>query len=225
MSARQLQLRGIPAPGRGQGAGQGDLVGGIIGAWAVLTVRDGRLDFSEFDTIGTLTASDARDVEGPDPDFEARYRRFAAPGHEALLRLTGPVDLPDVRRIDADSVVDFVTNEQWAEFPEDAARKPVLGSVAEVALGRCSSRAARRRSSPWWRQKQAWDGRTYRLVAPAQPVMRPVRLRATVHPPRGRTPLPRIGDASVLIVHTVIQDEVSGGTGDAFGFSTAELVE
>jgi hypothetical protein len=150
--------------------------GGLIGAWAVLTVTDGRLDFGGFTTIGTLTAPDARDVEGPDPDFESRYRRFAAPGHgsninmtpdfpsaarailnlherergerldgamvadpyvfEALLRLTGPVDVPDVRRIDADSVVDFVTNEQWAEFPEGAARKPVLGSVAEVALTR-----------------------------------------------------------------------------------------
>jgi hypothetical protein len=38
-----------------------------------------------------------------------------------------------------------------------------------------------------WRQEQAWDGRAYRLVVPAQPVMRPVRLRAAVHPPRGRT--------------------------------------
>lgn len=150
--------------------------GGLIGAWAVLTVDRGRLEFSDFETISTLTLppDQAAEVPPPTPDYGARYGEFAAAGHgsninmtpdaptaaeailtlherqrgerldgvvladpfafEALLRLTGPVEVPGVRQVDADTVVEFLTNTQWAEFPEDAARKPLLGDVARTTL-------------------------------------------------------------------------------------------
>jgi hypothetical protein len=154
--------------------------GGLIGAWAVVTVREGRLDFGDFETIGTLTLFDpeeARAQPPPTEEYGARYTRFGAAGHgsninvtpdfptaaeailnlherqrgerldgviladpymfEALLRVTGPVDVPDVRRIDADTVVDFVTRDQYADFDEtDLNRKPVMGEVAKAALER-----------------------------------------------------------------------------------------
>lgn len=153
--------------------------GGLIGAWTLLTVRDGELEFGDFETIGTLTLTgdEAYDMPPPNEDYGARYGRFAAAGHgsninmtpdfptaaeallnlyerqrgetldgvivadpyvfEALLRVTGPVEVPDVRRVDADTVVDFVTNQQYAEFDEnDPTRKLVLGEVAQAALER-----------------------------------------------------------------------------------------
>lgn len=55
---------------------------------------------------------------------------------EALLRLTGPVDVPDVRRIDGGLRRGLRDQRAVGGLPYDAARKPVLGSVAEVALSR-----------------------------------------------------------------------------------------
>lgn len=153
--------------------------GGLIGAWTLLTVEDGRLEFGEFETITTLTLTGDAAYEMPPPNDEygARYGRFAAAGHgsninmtpdfptaaealgnlyerrrgetldgvivadpyvfEALLRVTGPVEVPDVGEVDAETVVDFVTNQQYAEFDEnDPTRKPVLGEVAQAALER-----------------------------------------------------------------------------------------
>jgi hypothetical protein len=52
-----------------------------------------------------------------------------------MLAITGPVDVPGIdRRIAADEVVAFVTNEAYGEFDEDGSRKPVLGDVAEAVL-------------------------------------------------------------------------------------------
>jgi hypothetical protein len=152
--------------------------GGLIGAWTELTIREGQLEFGDFETISTLTlpGEEALTQPPPDEDYGARYTRFSAAGHgsninmtpdfptaaeaianlyerqrgqpldgvivadpymfEALLRVTGPVEVPEVRRVDADTVVDFVTRDQYAEFDEnDPDRKPVLGEVAKAALG------------------------------------------------------------------------------------------
>lgn len=54
-----------------------------------------------------------------------------------LLEVSGPVDLPQTEiTLDATSVVSFMTNEAYSLFPDRAARKRVLGAVADQVLGR-----------------------------------------------------------------------------------------
>lgn len=52
----------------------------------------------------------------------------------ALLTLSGPAQLPGVGAVDADSVVDYVTNEAYAAITDPELRKRVLGGVAASAL-------------------------------------------------------------------------------------------
>ena len=54
----------------------------------------------------------------------------------ALLRATGPVELPGYGlRIDAHNVVPFTTNEAYSVLTDPEARKRVLGDVARAAFG------------------------------------------------------------------------------------------
>ena len=52
----------------------------------------------------------------------------------ALLTVSGPTDLPGVGRVDADTVVDYVTNEAYGDISDPELRKQVLGTVAAQAL-------------------------------------------------------------------------------------------
>jgi len=52
----------------------------------------------------------------------------------ALLEVTGPVEIPGGRQIDADSVVDYVSNAAYAEITDPEERKRLLGEVAASAL-------------------------------------------------------------------------------------------
>lgn len=56
---------------------------------------------------------------------------------EVLLGFTGPTEIPgyDVR-LDADSVVDFVTHDAYSLFDDEDERKAVLGAVSAATLGR-----------------------------------------------------------------------------------------
>lgn len=48
----------------------------------------------------------------------------------ALLRLTGPVDVPNTGTVDADNVVELLANDAYGDFEDQAERKSVLGDVA-----------------------------------------------------------------------------------------------
>lgn len=150
--------------------------GGFVGAFTILTVNDGRLQFGEFAEIHDLPQPrDAGAVEAPSADFAARYDRYGGPGswlslnvtpdfREAghafvnlyesavgdqldgvvvadphamaeLFRLAGPTHVPGVGPMEADEVVDYVTNEAYADFDDRVERKEVLGDVAAAALG------------------------------------------------------------------------------------------
>jgi hypothetical protein len=52
-----------------------------------------------------------------------------------LLELAGPVEDPRFGTFDADTVVDYVTNEAYAEFTDADERKEVLGAAAAAAFG------------------------------------------------------------------------------------------
>ncbi|HEY8339352.1 MAG TPA: DUF4012 domain-containing protein [Egibacteraceae bacterium] len=53
-----------------------------------------------------------------------------------LLRFTGPVQVPEIGVVDADSVVAVVANEAYDALPDPERRKHVLGMVAATALQR-----------------------------------------------------------------------------------------
>lgn len=55
---------------------------------------------------------------------------------QALIETTGPVQIPDGPRLRPREVVDYVTNEAYADLGAGAERKEVLGEVAAVALQR-----------------------------------------------------------------------------------------
>jgi hypothetical protein len=55
---------------------------------------------------------------------------------EALLALTGDVDVPEVGRVTADDVVRVVSNEAYTRIAGNAQRKEILGGIASVALRR-----------------------------------------------------------------------------------------
>ena len=50
--------------------------GGLIGAYAILTVEDGRLDFSEFRPIQSLPSLDVDHVEAPSPEYSTNFNYY-----------------------------------------------------------------------------------------------------------------------------------------------------
>ncbi|WP_157041863.1 DUF4012 domain-containing protein [Nitriliruptor alkaliphilus] len=52
----------------------------------------------------------------------------------ALLTLTGPVEDPRFGQLDADTVVDYVTNEAYAQLTDPDERKEVLGAVSAATF-------------------------------------------------------------------------------------------
>lgn len=148
--------------------------GGFIGAFTVLTVSEGRLQFGEFSEIHDLPHLTGT-VQPPSAEFAARYDRYGGAGSwlslnvtpefpeaarayvnlyeatgagppldgmivtdpfamAALVRVTGPVDVPHAGTLDADDLVEYVTNTAYADFDDRVERKEVLGTVAAAAL-------------------------------------------------------------------------------------------
>lgn len=60
-------------------------------------------------------------------------------GVAALLRGTGPVDVPGLGTVSADDVVDFTLNRAYFQFPDRTQRQDALGDVARAALDRLLS--------------------------------------------------------------------------------------
>lgn len=150
--------------------------GGLIGAFAVLTADEGRLDVGEFDTVGVLTRDAPDELPPPTEDFAARYERYAAGVHASnvnmtpdmptaavaierlheaatgqavdgtiladpvmlrtLLEVVGPTEVERVGTVEADSVVEYVTRDQYAELAGTGDRKELLGEVAKAVVER-----------------------------------------------------------------------------------------
>lgn len=53
---------------------------------------------------------------------------------EALLELTGPVEVPGFTTLDAGSAVDYIANEAYQQFEDPDRRKQLLGAVAATAF-------------------------------------------------------------------------------------------
>lgn len=71
------------------------------------------------------------ETEGDDVDGMIVVDPFAL---ATLLELSGPVEHPAFGTLDAGSVVDYVTNEAYAEFDDPDERKQVLGAVAATTF-------------------------------------------------------------------------------------------
>lgn len=150
--------------------------GGLIGAFAILTADEGRLDVGEFDSVGSLTNRAPDELPPPSEDFASRYERYSSGTHgsninmtpdmptaataierlheaatgqavdgtiladpvmlKALLEVVGPTEVPGVGTVEADSVVRFVTVDQYEELAEAEDRKELLGEVAKGVLER-----------------------------------------------------------------------------------------
>lgn len=150
--------------------------GGLIGAFAVVTADEGRLDVGEFRTVGSLTSEAPDDLPPPSEDFADRYERYSSGTHgsninmtpdmptaataierlheaatgepvdgtiladpimlKALLEVVGPTEVEGVGTVEAGSVVEFVTVDQYEELAEAEDRKELLGEVAKGVLER-----------------------------------------------------------------------------------------
>lgn len=150
--------------------------GGLVGAYAQMTARDGAVTFGEFVPASSLPRAVDDPPEPPSEEYQRRYGEFAAAGHwsninmtpdfptaavamerlyartvgddvdgtvvadpfalQLLLEAAGPVDVPDVGTVRADTVVDYLTHDSYVDLPDPAKRKQVLGRVAAVVFER-----------------------------------------------------------------------------------------
>ena len=62
--------------------------GGLLGAFSILTVDNGKLTFGPFTPIQTLEDRGESVVEPPNPDFNERYRRFGGTGFWLNINMT-----------------------------------------------------------------------------------------------------------------------------------------
>lgn len=192
--------------------------GGLMGAYAILTLDDGRFRFSPFRPIQDLPTYSPDEIEPPSEEFAQNYDRFGGAGFwvnmnmtphfpsaatamrtaylqatgdeldgiiladpvalESLLRFTGPVDVPDVGEVEADTVVLFVANEAYREFTNPRERKLIMGRVALRVFEEFLREAGE--GVDWLRTlaAAASDGRI--LVNSAQPEMQAALERAGV---------------------------------------------
>lgn len=150
--------------------------GGVIGAWSVIELDDGRFRFQPFNRIFDLVAeSVGRGVDPPNPDFADRWGPYDAmadwrntnmtpdmpsaavvmeelwtevrpdtpidgvllldpEAFAVLARSAGALRLSNGRRVPADEIVDFVTNEAYVVLPDDRARREAIAEVATASL-------------------------------------------------------------------------------------------
>jgi len=62
--------------------------GGLIGAYSILTMRDGRLSLGPFRDAATLEDFDLGDVPPPNPDYARRYDRYGGAGFWKNINMT-----------------------------------------------------------------------------------------------------------------------------------------
>lgn len=62
--------------------------GGLIGAYAIMTVHAGRIDIGEFKPIQELDTLPAEDAPAPAPAFAARYNRYGGAGFWLNINMT-----------------------------------------------------------------------------------------------------------------------------------------
>ena len=62
--------------------------GGLIGAYSILTVDDGRFDFGPFRPVQELPNFRPGEVEAPNPDYAANYDRFGGAGFWLNINMT-----------------------------------------------------------------------------------------------------------------------------------------
>ncbi|MEX0754559.1 MAG: DUF4012 domain-containing protein [Actinomycetota bacterium] len=125
--------------------------GGILGAYSIMTVADGRFRFGEFLPVQTLSDPAAWQNVNLSPDFAGDVGPRIVEQYEAetgqrldgaievdpfalakLLEVTGPVELRDLGvELTAEDVVAFTANEAYSEYPDPATRKAVLGEAAQ----------------------------------------------------------------------------------------------
>ncbi len=116
---------------------------------AVPTVPDDYLErWAGFDQIGRWrNANLAADLEVTAPVLETMYLaatgvrphgviQIDPQGLAAILRATGPVEVPELGTVTADNVVELVLNEAYERFPGIDERSDVLGDVAEAVFER-----------------------------------------------------------------------------------------
>lgn len=60
--------------------------GGLIGAYTIMTIDEGRMELGSFEPVQDLPESDG--VEPPNPDYAARYDRFGGPGYWLNINMT-----------------------------------------------------------------------------------------------------------------------------------------
>lgn len=62
--------------------------GGLIGAYSILTVKDGRLDFGPFAPVQTLDTRSPNEISPPNPSYGERYDRFGGAGFWLNINMT-----------------------------------------------------------------------------------------------------------------------------------------
>jgi hypothetical protein len=62
--------------------------GGLIGAYSILTVRDGRLELGPFRDVNALPSLGPSDVEPPNGDYARRYDRYGGAGFWKNINMT-----------------------------------------------------------------------------------------------------------------------------------------
>ena len=70
--------------------------GGLWGAYAILTLDDGRFDFSRFQPISALEFPPVGAIADPNPDYRRNYEQWGAPGYWPSTNLTP--DFPSAAR-------------------------------------------------------------------------------------------------------------------------------
>jgi hypothetical protein len=166
---RYLVLSANPAELRG--------TGGLWGAYATLTFRDGKPTLSDTTPTNRLPLLNPGEIDGLDPAYHENYDRFGGAGSwknmnftpdfpwaaraalgnlaaggrppvdgvisadpyalEAMLRVTGPLEVPAANKvISASNVIRYTMNEAYGEYSVVDERKDILGEIASAVLSR-----------------------------------------------------------------------------------------
>lgn len=155
--------------------------GGLIGAYAILEVDEGRFDFGDAVPIQNLPDLPVDQVVAPSSEYARHYDRFGGAGFwrnmnmtpdfpsaataitrayrhvegvrldgviaadpfalEAMLEVTGPVEVEDFGEVTADSVVRLTTNHAYLLYDDQGSRKIALGRIAFAVIGAYLERA------------------------------------------------------------------------------------
>jgi hypothetical protein len=149
----------------------------------------------------------------------------------AILRITGPVDVPELgERIGATNVVDVATNDTYTQFDDPASRKEGIGDAAEAALTRflhMQGRGLERLRA----LAEATEGGHLNLY-----VTDPALQEALAATDVGGALVAPPGDLLQVLVSNAAENKIDyfvtrsvdyeirlGGQGEAFGFTTVTL--